>query len=52
MTRSNAILTITYRDASGVTYTEISRDVDADLARLGKEQPRAEIVCVDKQVGY
>ena len=52
MTRSNPIFVITYRDAAGVTYSEISRSVESDLARLNREQPSATIVCVDRQVGY
>lgn len=52
MTRSNPIFVITYRDAQGVTYSEISRAVGNDLERINREIPGATIVCVDRQVGY
>lgn len=52
MTRSNPIFVITYRDANGTLFSEISRDVDRDLKTLEREQPKATLVCVDRQVGY
>ena len=52
MARINPIFVITYRDAEGNTYSEISRNVESDLARLNREQSSATIVCIDRQTGY
>ena len=52
MTRSNPIFTITYRDGYGNTYSQISRDVERDLERLNRQQPKSTVVCITRQVGY
>ena len=52
MARLNPIFVITYRDGYGNTYSEISRDVEKDLKTLKIQQPKASVVCVDRQVGY
>ena len=52
MSRIHPVYVITYRDAEGNTYSEISRDVDKDVATLNRTQPSATILCVDRQTGY
>ena len=52
MSRIHPVFVITYRDAEGVTYSEISRDVDKDVATLNRAQPNVNIICIDRQVGY
>lgn len=52
MSRIHPVFVITYRDAEGNTYSEISRDVDKDVATLNRTQPSATILCVDRQTGY
>ena len=50
MTR-NTTFAITYRDASGVTYTDLVRPelLDQTLLTLEREQPSATLVCIDRQ---
>ena len=52
MTR-NTIFVVTYRDASGVTYSDLVRpeQLDQALLTLKREQPSATLVCVDRQGG-
>jgi len=47
----NSIFVITYRDGNGNTYSDLSRNVERDLEVLTREQPRATVICIDRQGG-
>ncbi len=47
----NSIFVITYRDGNGNTYSDISRNVERDLEVLTRTQPRATVICIDRQGG-